>query len=80
MGEREMSMTVQGAVRVVARHVIASAVENQYGEMWEMYPDIGEHDWDRVCEEVEVILNESIRGPSREFDMAYGLLDLRASP
>lgn len=72
-------MSVRGAIRRVARHVIASAVESQYGEMWEVYPDIGHDDWDRVCEQVERILTDTIRVPSREFDAAYGLLDLRAS-
>lgn len=75
-----MSMTVEGAVRVVARRVIADLAADVCGEMWELYPDIGENDWNRVCDEVEEIISANIRGPDEEFDIAYTALRRRASP
>jgi hypothetical protein len=37
-----------GAINVMALQVIAKAVEDHAGLIWGDYPDIGEHDWQRI--------------------------------
>lgn len=42
------------ALAEVARHIIHSALAyyGEDGDEWEQYPDIGEHDWERIVEMV----------------------------
>lgn len=79
-GKRSASvMDPTGAARVVARHVIASAVMDRCGEMWELYPEIGQYDWDAVCDEVGNVLRANVRTPLDEFEEAYEILRQRAA-
>ena len=72
-------MDAEGAARVVARHVIANAAhQDLVGEMWELYPEIGQYDWDAVCDEVENVLRVNVRTPLDEFEEAYEVLADRA--
>lgn len=72
-------MSDQGAIRTVARRAIIDCVVDTIDTMWEMYPDIGEDDWDNVVDEVALILRANIKTPDEEFDEAYALLGKRAS-
>lgn len=63
------------AIEAVAAHVIATSVQRDLGERWEDYPEIGEHDWERVAEQVEEMLPRV--SPTR-FREAYARLEARA--
>jgi hypothetical protein len=80
VNSEESTMDATAAVRVVARHVIESAVTDRYPEMWDCYPDLGGHDWDAVCDEVVNVLRRVITVPADEFDEAYEVLRNRATP
>lgn len=66
-------MTDTEAVAIMARVVLASGI--RYSD-WESYPEIGEHDWERVIDRAV----ELAHGPSAEkFKEAYDLLTARAA-
>lgn len=71
---------VQDAIHAVARDLIDKVVvaARDTGDMWEWYPEIGEHDWERVTAHVEAILRDNVRVPRDEFDTAYSRLTQRA--
>lgn len=66
-------MNRREALDIVARRVIADATD---GIKWEDYPDIGEHDWDRVTERVVDLAPDP--GGER-FEKAYALLSSLAN-
>lgn len=68
---------VRAAIEVVAAAVAQAAVEDAIGDMWEQYPDIGEHDWTRVADEATAMAG-SFTQPER-FQAAYDLLAERAN-
>lgn len=47
-----MALNTDAAIDVVARHAIAAIVLQI---SWEDYPEIGEHDWDRLIEHLDAI-------------------------
>lgn len=69
-----MSDKVEEAIDTVARYVLASQCEDIYGE-WEVFPEIGEHDWEQVCERTTYLA----RFPAfKDLRAAYELLASRA--
>lgn len=46
-------MTTDEAIDIVARHVLACMAAE--GVDWEDYPEIGEYDWERVADRIDVI-------------------------
>lgn len=73
-------METNEAIRVVAQHAIWAAVEDRIGQMWEMYPEVGEHDWSRITQEFVTMLAEGVGHPDRgEFDVAYAHLAERTT-
>lgn len=61
-----------GAIETVARQIIAHAADEPE---WGDYPEIGEHDWRRICDRVAEI---AAFPPADDFDTAYALLASRA--
>lgn len=61
---------VNEAIEIVAQHAIAAAVSSGTVD-WEDYPELGEHDWERVLTRME--MNADYPDPD-EFDAAYKLL------
>ena len=52
-------MTADEAIEAIARHVIghhSRAVEDD----WENYPEVGEHDWERIVHRVELLAPEFV--------------------
>lgn len=76
-----VALTVQAAIRIVARDLIDKVVvaARDTDNMWEWYPEIGEHDWERVTDHVEAYLSVNLRVPRETFDAAYTLLTERAN-
>jgi hypothetical protein len=66
-------VNLDDAIDVVARTVLARVA---YDADWEMYPDIGEHDWRRVQARVAALTKVPA---TVDFDRAYALLTARAS-
>jgi hypothetical protein len=65
-------MTPEDAIFTIAEQIVSREV---YPE-WDLYPEIGEHDWERVCEVVEAMTPPA---PSdAKFKEAYALLESRA--
>lgn len=67
-------MKPEEAIEIIAHHVVvqgASRFVETHG--WEAYPDIGEHDWNRVVEKVVELT------PDVDFDEAYRVLSKRAN-
>ena len=65
------------AIDVVASAVMANIVEAEMGESWELYPEIGEHDWLAVQERA-VARAKQIHPGSEQFRAAYEHLEGRA--
>ena len=68
-------MTPARALRVVAKEAIARGVEGVREDGWEDFPEIGEHDWEAVCDLMERL---TPRPDHQEFADAYHLLEARA--
>lgn len=66
---------VEAAIDTVARQVIARLVDWHIGDEWEHFPDIGEHDWQRVQTRCLALADF---GDPDEYAAAYALLDSRA--
>ena len=78
--ERE-DMWDREAISAVARHLIADRLDAyDVGDMWDQYPEIGEHDWYAVTQRVQEIIKATVKPPSAErFKAAYERLESRAS-
>ncbi|WP_029291831.1 hypothetical protein [Cellulomonas sp. HZM] len=77
-----LTADVAAAVDAVARHVAATSAlggsGGYIGERWEDYPDLGEHDWQRVAGRAKAIAEQML--PDHEtYDQAYELLAARAT-
>lgn len=68
---------VSAAVRHVARAAVAHALVAHPPE-WGDYPEIGEHDWERVEAEVERIIDR-LSGQAEKYESAYRFLASRAN-
>lgn len=71
-------LAVAVAVDIVAHRVLDHLVDaDVVGDLWgDEYPEIGEHDWDRVCKRVRALIPS---GPAaEEFAAAYEHLESRA--
>ena len=66
---------VEAAIEIMARATLATIAEDAAGEWRERYPDIGEHDWQRVG---EAMMRLAPRPPGDKCIAAYGLLEGRA--
>lgn len=66
------------ALDIVAERVAAHLADPELlGDLWgDEYPEIGEHDWDRICERVRGLIPA---GPSADaYAAAYEYLESRA--
>ena len=64
-------------IDIAARWAIHYAYEAWSEEAWEFsFPDVGMHDFDRICSRIEELLPES--PDTAEYDEAYGMLKARA--
>jgi hypothetical protein len=43
-------MMTSTAIYIVAQAFVSRAIEDALGEGWELYPEIGENDWEAVAE------------------------------
>lgn len=68
-------MTADDAIDVVARRLIADLVANEVGSRWDSYPDVGEHDWERIVARARMLAEHPT-----EYASAYDLLTRRAYP
>ncbi len=60
------------AISIVVAEIVATLVEDA---CWEDYPEIGEYDWYRIVEHIEL----NYRHPdATEYEQAYGVLTKRA--
>lgn len=64
------------AVDVVARHLVAELVATHAGDAWEMYPDIGEHDWTRVVGRAKEL---AVHPDPGHYQDAYAVLEAQAN-
>jgi hypothetical protein len=65
-------MRADHAIRIVAKGILENLAED-VADGWGLYPEIGEHDWERVVAEVE-----RLAPPVGGFAEAYALLESRA--
>jgi hypothetical protein len=68
-------MTPEEAIDTVARHVVGNAVETFVEDGWDLYPEIGEQDWERVVAKTRELVPEHTVERYRE---AYKILEDRA--
>ena len=69
-------MTELRAIHVVAIQVAHNAINEWIEEGWGSMPDIGEYDYERVCEAAKILLPEA---PSNEqWNAAITVLEQRA--
>lgn len=62
----------------VARQVAVAVLTNgRAEEMWEDFPDIGEHDWEQVLVALDVLVQD-LRLATADSEAAYDLLTQRA--
>jgi hypothetical protein len=71
-------MTRRPEIRVVAAMVIANAAVSGTPPLWEEYPDIGEHDWAEVLNEVHRQVDK-IAPELDDYIAAYDALTARAN-
>lgn len=57
MADEENLPGLRSAIDVVAR-MIAWRISDPERALWEEYPDIGEHDWERIMKVVENLIGE----------------------
>lgn len=70
------SPTVEIAVDIVARHVIARMTDMyEQGEQWENYPEVGQFDWERVENRVGQLTQYP---DENDYKAAYAFLVARA--
>lgn len=71
-------MTIDDACRYVARHVVYDLIDRylDIGDGWEDYPEIGEHDWNRVGAHVAGMCLRVM--DDAKYAEAYALLAARA--
>lgn len=71
--------TVQ-AIETVARRVLFVLVDTEYygADVWEDFPEIGEHDWDRVVDQARALVGGLNPSGSLYAD-AYAHLKSRAT-
>ena len=68
-------MTPRRAIRIIAREAIARGAEKIRNGGWEDFPEIGERDWEAICDKMQ----EIAPWPDHdEFGEAYHLLETRA--
>lgn len=68
-------MTPKQAIKIVAREAIARGAEQMRNDGWELFPELGENDWEAVCDQ----MREIAKWPHHdEFGEAYHLLEARA--
>lgn len=71
-------MTPNEALRVVAHHVAGVELEDlERRALWESYPEIGEHDWERIMALIKA-RGAQLRPKPDEYEAAYALLKERA--
>lgn len=75
MPKTSVDLETEIAKLTILRHIVASVVSNHTGELWEDYPEIGEHDWIDISERV---LKAYAFPTDREFKIAYAHLASRA--
>lgn len=68
-------MTGDEAIEIIARHAVARSVESLAEEGWDFYPEIGEHDWERIVAKAQELRPWP---EAAEFKEAYKLLEARA--
>lgn len=68
---------VSHSIRIVTAHVVSSMVADNVGEAWELYPEIGEHDWLKV-QEGALAFGNLLKPTTKQFRDAYRLLEQRA--
>jgi len=73
-----LDLATENAKFVLIRRLMwALAVSESVGEMWEDYPEIGEHDWIDICNRLAASVAR--QNPSaEEFQAAYAHLAGRA--
>ena len=64
-------------IDVMARWLLIYAYEAWVEEGWESVPEIGEHDYDRICTRIEKMLPKS--PTMTEYQEAYNTLEVRAA-
>jgi len=69
------------AAKIVANRAMANALRREFidepDRQWELYPEVGEYDWDVVLDQVAATI--AALDPSKDtFDAAYGHLGARA--
>lgn len=64
------------AVDVVARDLIAKVVREYGGDQWDSYPEIGEHDWERIDKRA---LELAAQVDGEQYLAAYEFLESRAN-
>ena len=70
---------VDNAIRMMARHVLALAIERQdVSDLWEDLPDIAEDDWARIVRLVDDTAEAHDSATPEQFAAAYALLQARA--
>lgn len=68
-------MTHEEAIDVIAWHVLGQAVIRGAADSeWEDYPDIGEHDWEKIAAKVDHLAEIFPFDAQDRFDQAYELL------
>lgn len=68
-------MTEDTALTVLARDLLAALLDDHGAGKWEDYPDLGEHDWDRVLGRAYTL---AARPERQDFTTAYQLLAAHA--
>jgi hypothetical protein len=68
-------MTVDEAIDIVARRALAYAADDIADEAWDMYPEIGEFDWEAVAGRVRALAPHP---PHETYLEAYAFLKARA--
>lgn len=71
-------MNLRQAVTIIAKAQIATGAEWELGEAWEMWPEVGEHDWERIQAEARRLI-EKLRPPRQAIEAAEMYLEARAS-
>ena len=66
-------MTEDEAIETVARAVLAESIDDL--DAWDSWPEVGEHDWERIVNKVEELAPEV---EPKRLDEAMALLKARA--
>lgn len=67
---------VAHAIEIVAMQILTNQVEAVY-EMWDSYPEIGEHDWALIVDRITA-LAKNYEVSRADYFAAYELLESRA--